>query len=73
VLELLSTVAHNHKGDLSKQTRLVPHVMANFTAMSSVCGTGYHMLDYQREYVHELGQLLNWLGIWNDECEVRYI
>jgi tetratricopeptide (TPR) repeat protein len=71
MLELLSTMAHNHKGDLSTQTRLVPHVMANLMATSSACRLGYRMLDCDREYVHELGQLLNQLGRWDDECEVR--
>jgi tetratricopeptide (TPR) repeat protein len=71
VLELLATMAYNHKGDFSTQRRLVPHVTANFTAMSSACGSGYHMLDRDREYVDDLGDLLRRLGRWDDEYEVR--
>jgi tetratricopeptide (TPR) repeat protein len=71
VLELLATIAYTHRRDLSTQTRLLPHVMANFTAMSSACGSGYHMLDRDREYADELGCLLRDLGRWDDEYEVR--
>jgi tetratricopeptide (TPR) repeat protein len=71
VLELLATMAYNHRGDFSTQRRMVPHVMANFTAMSSACGSRYHMLDRDRECVVELGELLYHVGRWDDEYEVR--
>jgi len=71
VLELLSDAVHDCKGDLTTETRLVPHVMANFTAIMLAYGSAYSIPDLDRENLKRVGQLLYRLGRWNDEHEVR--
>ncbi|KAK5082568.1 hypothetical protein LTS08_008833 [Lithohypha guttulata] len=71
VLELLSSVIQDHQGDLGTEARLVPHVMANFTAISSVWGSGRRLPDRDRKCVERVGDLLKKLGRWDDEHELR--
>lgn len=71
LLELLSVAVHDYDSDLNTGTRLVPHVMVNFTSVSLTCGTGYCMSDSDRECVERIGRLLRKLGRWEDEYRVR--
>ncbi|KAJ9651312.1 hypothetical protein H2198_009406 [Neophaeococcomyces mojaviensis] len=71
VLELLSDAMHSCQDDLAMETRLLPHLMANFAAILSACGSAYRMLHLDRKNLRRVGQLLHRLGQWNDEYKVR--
>lgn len=70
MLKLLSGVVHDHEGDLGVETRLVPHIMANFRAILSIYGSACRIPKGERECVGKIGELLYRLGRWNDEHEV---
>jgi len=59
-LELLSEVMEEYRGDLAMETRLVPHMMADFTAMSTA------RVEYY--IVSRIGTETQWLrlGIFYD-------
>lgn len=71
VLELLSNTAHAHEGDLATEMRLVPHIMANFTVVSSAFGPTVRMEDRDRKCMERVLDLLCRLGRWADECQMH--
>src|SRR4051812_16597592 len=71
VLELLSITIHDHEGDLNMERRLVPHVMANFIAVSFAYEGGHQVPAEDRNRLGWAADLLHRLGRWDDEYEVR--
>ncbi|KAJ9652261.1 hypothetical protein H2198_008471 [Neophaeococcomyces mojaviensis] len=71
VLELLSVMIYDCRGDLNKERRLVPHVMANFIAVSSAYGEGYQIPTEDRINLGWVADLLHRLGRWDDKYSVR--
>jgi hypothetical protein len=61
----------NIGGNLAMEARLVPHVMANFTTMSTACGLSYTFTNRERDSVAMAGDFLRRLGRWVYEYEVR--
>jgi hypothetical protein len=53
------------------EARLVPHVMANFTTISTACGLSYTFTNRGRDSVVMVGVFLRRLGRWVYEYEVR--
>lgn len=70
-LELLARVVVSGKHDLDTKVRIVPHIIANFTVMSSVYGPTTVIEDRDRVATEILADLLTWLGRWKDEYQLR--
>lgn len=61
-LKLLSEAVEEYRGNLAMEARLVPHVMANFTTMSTACGLSYTFTNRERDSVAMVGDFLRRLG-----------
>jgi tetratricopeptide (TPR) repeat protein len=64
--EIIPTVGNSTFG-----MRLVPHVMANFTVVSSTTAASTTIHNKVLESINAVGQFLRRLGRWSDEYEVR--
>lgn len=69
-LELLAQMACNCDGDLSRSTRLVPHVMANFAAVSTAY-KAHNMEHHDRQSMAAIVALLRRLGRWDYEHDMQ--
>jgi hypothetical protein len=54
VLGLLVIMAHNHERDPNKQMRLVPQVIANFTAVNWHVSVGHYFGSFQASGITSL-------------------
>lgn len=71
VLGLLGQVIFDYSGDLATELRLVPHAMANFTAISMAYGSTYEISEQDRFLMRITRDLLRRLGRWSDEYVVQ--
>lgn len=71
VLELLSIMVRDHRGDLVMERRLVPHAMASFITVSALTRRDHQMTRNEYHSLENIGFLLQRLGRWNDEHDVR--
>jgi len=53
------------------ERRLVPHAMANFIAVSSVCEGGHQVFAEDRNGLGWVADLLHRLGRWDDEYGIN--
>jgi tetratricopeptide (TPR) repeat protein len=70
-LELLANIIPSATGNSTFGMRLVPHIMANFTVVSSTNTTSATIDDESLESIAIVGNLLRGLGRWSDEHEIR--
>ena len=70
-LELLADIIPSTAGDPTFGMRLVPHVMANFTVVSSITTASATIHDEVLNSMAVVGRFLRGLGRWSDEYEVR--
>ncbi|KAJ9655339.1 hypothetical protein H2198_005794 [Neophaeococcomyces mojaviensis] len=70
-LELLDEIVSKEDVDLARDLRLVPHVMVAFALTSAVYRSALPLPERSREAMGRLADLLNQLGRWDNEYDVR--
>lgn len=68
--ELLALVVLNNDGDSGSDTRMVPHVMANFAVMTAACGLDYDFEQRHRGVIGCFLDLLCRLGQWDNAYSI---
>lgn len=53
-LELLNCVTKRNLYTQNIATRMIPHLVATFTAMREVCGSSFYMMDRDKNLLLEL-------------------
>jgi len=66
-MHLLKEIIAGQKEDLSWQRQMVPHVVANFSAMSADCGPTHPITENERDALSILRSLLQRIGRLKDE------